>query len=101
MMTVKRKALLFVIAVAMIVGGLWWLLGELFIADIIYFKFVIGSTILMAGRLHETRAFSITSARRVGDGPRPSWPHCRVFPFAATATPTSPAIHHAQAINVG
>ena len=48
MMTVMRKALLFVVAVAMIVGGLWWLLGELFIADIIYFKFVIGSTILMA-----------------------------------------------------
>jgi hypothetical protein len=48
MFAVIPKALLFVIAVAMIVGGLWWPLGELFIVDIIYFKFVIGSTILMA-----------------------------------------------------
>jgi hypothetical protein len=43
-----RKALLFVIAVAMIVGGVWWLVGEQFIAQIIHFKLVIASTILMA-----------------------------------------------------
>jgi hypothetical protein len=32
----------------MIVGGLWWLVAQLLIADIIHGKFVIASTILMA-----------------------------------------------------
>ena len=41
-----RKALLFVIAVAMVVGGLWLLGGELLVADIIHFKLVIGGAML-------------------------------------------------------
>jgi hypothetical protein len=41
-----RKALLFVIAVAMVIGGLLLLGGELLVATIISFKFVIGGTLL-------------------------------------------------------
>jgi hypothetical protein len=42
-----RKTLLFLIAVAMIVGGLWLLGAELLVADIIYFKLVFGGVVLV------------------------------------------------------
>jgi hypothetical protein len=41
-----RKALLFIISVAMIIGGLYGLGFELFLAHIIYFKLVIGAAIV-------------------------------------------------------
>jgi flagellar motor component MotA len=41
-----RKALLFVVAVAMVVGGLWLLGGELFVADRWHGIFVIGGAML-------------------------------------------------------
>ena len=43
-----RKALLFVIATAMVAGGLYLLAAELLWASVIYFKFVIGGGALVA-----------------------------------------------------
>jgi hypothetical protein len=41
-----RKLLLFVIAATMLVGGLYLLVGELFVASIIYFRYVIAGAML-------------------------------------------------------
>jgi hypothetical protein len=38
-----RKAILFVVAMAMIVGGLYVLIAQLFWSPVIFFKFVIGA----------------------------------------------------------
>jgi hypothetical protein len=46
-MTTMRKVLLFVVAVAMLVGGLYWLAFELLVATRIHFLFVIASAMLM------------------------------------------------------
>jgi hypothetical protein len=43
-----RKALLFAVAVATLVVGLWLLGEELLVADIIHFKLVIGGAVLAA-----------------------------------------------------
>ncbi len=42
-----RKLLLLIVSVAMILGGLYWLIAQLVLADIVYFKFVIAAAALI------------------------------------------------------
>ena len=43
-----RKAILFVVSTAMVVGGLYLLVAEFFWATVIYFKIVFGAATLIA-----------------------------------------------------
>ncbi len=45
-MGAMRRLLLFVVSVGMLVGGLYWLVAELLLADRIYFRFVIAGAML-------------------------------------------------------